>query len=115
MSKSEPPLPKEDVVFLHSPSQDGEGFRVLRKREDAIEVGELRGVKEGRPIQGEVVKLKQRAESDRLYDVEVVMPKAEAPAAEGAKKSGPAQVATEAYRENWEMIFGKPSRGELPN
>ena len=107
--------PKEDIVFVHSPLEEGEGFRVIRKREDTLELGELRSVQEGRPIHGEMVRLSPRKEHDRLFDVEVVVPRQE-PAA--ALRSGPAQVATSAYRRNWEAIFGPHDpheEPELPN
>jgi hypothetical protein len=52
MSESDPPpkAPKapagaEDVVFVHSPVEDGEGVRVVRKRKDTIELGEIRPVR----------------------------------------------------------------------
>jgi hypothetical protein len=108
--------PKQDVVFVHSPLEEGEGFRVIRKREDSLELGELRSVQEGRPIHGEMVRLSPRKEHDRLFDVEVVVPKQELAA---APRSGPAQVATSAYRRNWEAIFASPDSAsdepDLPN
>ena len=64
----------EDVVLLHSPTESGDGIRVVRKRKDSIELGELRPMKEGQPIHGEVVRLTQRAESERLFDCEVMVP-----------------------------------------
>jgi len=63
----------QDVVLLHSPTEDGEGIRVLRARQQhdesaraneeaacVVEVGEVRPLKEGKPISGEVVRLKPR-------------------------------------------------------
>jgi hypothetical protein len=111
-SEGDPPR-KEDVVFVHGPAEGGDGYRVIRKRDDAIEIGEMRAVQEGRPLQGELVRLKPRSESDRLFDVEVLVSREElAPA--GAH-SGPAQVATDAYRANWDAIFGAREEPELPN
>jgi hypothetical protein len=109
------PEPKQDIVFVHSPTEQGDGLRVIRKREETIEVGELRRIQEGQPIHGEVVKLNRREEHERLFDVEVLVPREEIEAR--GSRSGPAQVATRAYRDNWETIFGskddkKPS---LPN
>jgi len=91
---------KQDVVFVHSALEDGDGFRVLRRRDDAIEVGEIRAVQEGRPLHGDMVRLSPRAESDRLFDVEVLVSRDEI-----APRSGPAKVASAAYRANWETIF----------
>src|SRR6185503_9594165 len=99
-------------VFVHSPLEKGEGYRVIRKRDDSLEVGELRSVQEGRPIQGEMIRLTPREEHERLFDVEVVLPRPEHP---DASRSGPAQVATTAYRRNWEAIFGAREEPELPN
>jgi hypothetical protein len=114
MSGSEPPRPKEDVVFVHSPVEGGSGYRVIRKREDVIEVGEIRAPEEGKPLHGDLVKLTPRKESERLFDVEVMVSREEMrPAALG--HAGPARVATEAYRANWEAIFGDRGDGDLPN
>ena len=120
MSESEPPKAKEDVVFLHSPAEGGEGYRVIRKREDTIEVGEIRNVQEGRPLQGDLVKLKPRKDHERLFDVEVLVSREEVATKTGSSpraldRPGPAQVATDAYREGWEAIFGARTKPELPN
>src|SRR5262249_18600409 len=105
----------EDVVFVHSPAEEGQGFRVIRKREDSIEVGEIRAVQEGRPLQGELVKLKPRKEHDRLFDVEVLVSREEGQGRAPRAHAGPAQVAAEAYRANWELIFGEHGEPDLPN
>ena len=60
-------------------------------------------------VHGDVVRLSQRSEHERLYNVEVLVKSASAPE---APRSGPAQVATDAYRANWEAIFGARSKGE---
>jgi hypothetical protein len=115
MSSDQPPAPpKEDVVFVHSPAPSGDGFRVIRKREDTIEIGEIRATKEGQPLHGDLVRLKPREESDRLFDVEVLVSREETQRALPAH-AGPAMVATDAYREGWEAIFGAPGDPELPN
>jgi len=97
------PAKKTDVLLLHSRTEDGEGVRVIRARNDTIETGELRAMKEGRPISGEVVKLTPREKQPGVCDVEVlaeVSPKAP------GEHAGPARVATTAYRESWDRIFG---------
>jgi hypothetical protein len=114
MSDGERPAPKEDVVFIHGPAEDGEGVRVLRKRDAALEVGEIRPAREGRPLQGDLVRLTQRREHERLFDVEVVASREEIAEKTGKAHAGPARVATDAYRANWEAIFGREER-ELPN
>jgi hypothetical protein len=113
------PEADEDVVLLHSPTDDGEGIRVIRSRTGRpLEAGEVRAMKEGKPITGgEVVSLKPRAGAPRLCDVEVVaqMPKAAGGAAEPrAVTHGPAQVATDAYRASWERTFRRSGKG-APN
>ncbi|WP_437338028.1 hypothetical protein WME98_41045 [Sorangium sp. So ce296] len=120
MGKDEPPQKddkpappaNQDVVFIHSPVEQGEGFRVIRSREDRLEIGELRPTEHGRPLTGELVKLTQRSEHARLFDVEVLLP---APGGADAPRSGPAQVATDAYRANWEAIFGPREENKLAN
>ena len=103
--------PRSDVLGVLGLAEGGSGLRVLRKRDDVLELGEIRPLEEGKPIQGEVVKLVKCAENERLFDVEVLVPAAKPLTA----RSGPAQVATHAYREGWDSIFGEaPGRG-APN
>jgi hypothetical protein len=103
--------PGKDVVLLTGPTEDGEGIRVVRAREERIEAGEVRPLKEGRPLgDGEIVKLAPRAGTPRLCDVEVVAKLGGEPRA-----SGPPQVATSAYRESWDRIFGEPESARALN
>ena len=123
--KAVPKKPK-DLVLLHSPTPDGAGMNVLRARGEGLEVGTVRPLEQGRAIHGEVVKLTQRPEMPLLYDVEteVAAPapaaapskgvKAAEPAAPRASLSGPAQVASESYRRNWDAIWKRPAK-RLPN
>ena len=113
MSESEPPRPKEDVVFVHGPAERGEGLRVIRKREETIEIGEIRPVQEGRPLQGDLVKLKPRKDHDRLFDVEVLVSREELQSKGALGHAGPAQVATDTYRANWDAIFGAPASSRM--
>jgi len=110
---TEPPPPKEDVVFVHGPAEGGDSYRVIRKRDDAIEIGEMRAVQEGRPLSGELVRLKPRTESERLFDVEVLVSREEL--GHAGARTGPAQVATDEYRSNWEAIFGLREEPDMPN
>jgi hypothetical protein len=92
-----------DVVLVHGKTEDGEGTKVLRARPGRIDAGEMRPLKDGKPLlgSGDVVRLAKRPESPALYDVRVEH------AFEGARSAdGPAQVATNAYRESWERTFG---------
>ncbi len=109
------PQPKGafDVVLVHSPTEDGEGARVLRARPGRIDAGEVRPMREGRPLVagGEVVRLERRADAPALFDVRVEYEVPPASAASHAQ-GGPPQVATRAYRESWELTFGS-GRGTL--
>ena len=106
--KSAPSAGKTDVVVLGPPTADGGGVHVLRARDERIETGELRNLEEGRPITGEVLTLAPRKDNPRICDVKdsYSAPEATAP----AKAKGPAQVATQAYRDNWEEGFARRPR-----
>ena len=110
--KSSPPASKTDVVVLGPPTADGGGVHVLRARDERIEAGELRNLEEGRPITGEVLTLAPRNDNPRVCDVkESYAPNAaNALAAPQAKAKGPAQVATQAYRDNWDEVFARRPR-----
>jgi hypothetical protein len=113
--------------LVHGRTPDGNGLNVLRARDSQLEVGTVRPLEEGRSIQGEVVKLTARPEMPNLYEAETqYMPPAaataspttdEPPASQGRPAShGPAQVASDAYRKNWDAIWKRPSkRRALPN
>lgn len=88
-----------DVVLLGPPTADGAGVHVLRARKERVELGELRALEEGRPIAGEVVSLAPRKDNPRVCDVkESYVP--------NAAHKGPARVATDAYRDGWDEVFG---------
>jgi hypothetical protein len=97
-----------DVVLV-GPERDGGARPVLRLREGAVELGELRAAQEGKPIHGELVRLSPRDEHPQLFDVEVVVPR---PREAGARK-GPAKVASDDFRSGWERTFSK--KRELPS
>lgn len=94
-----------DVVLLGPKTADGNGIHVLRARSESIEAGELRALREGQPITGEVVKLEPRKDMPLVCDVRESWTPPKAAAAMPVHK-GPAQVATPAYRERWDEIFG---------
>jgi hypothetical protein len=98
-----------DVVMLHGKTDDGQGARVLRARPGRLEAGEVRPLSDGKPlVKGEVVSLSRREDAPALYDVKVEhVVGAPQPAAPQKSTPGPAQVATPAYRESWERIFGR--------
>jgi hypothetical protein len=112
-----------DVALIHGITADGEGFNILRARENRLELGALRPLREGVPISGEVVKLRPRENCPALCDVEVqfkapqLPSDRQVPATEAsAARSGPAQVATDEYRRNWDAIWSQsPTKTKLVN
>jgi|SRR4051812_26588896 hypothetical protein len=105
-----------DVALIHGKTADGEGLRIIRRREDRIELGAVRPLKEGAPIAGEVVSLTPRPDFPLLCDVKVEYAAASAPADTApTTRHGPAQVATDQYRENWDRIWQKKPKAELSN
>ena len=121
----------KDVVLVHGKTEDG-GYRVLRKKDDGLYLGEMRSATEGKPISpgGELVSLEARDEAPNLFDVKTLWkqpgsessdPAAESTASADDEKSaasaaprlaadGPAQVTTEAYRDGFRAIWGSPRR-----
>ena len=112
-----------DVVLMGGATEDGEGARVLRARPGRIDAGEVRPMREGRPLAGgEVVRLEPRADAPALFDVHVecVVPAGAGtatasmsgppPTAPSRSEGRPPQVATRAYRDNWEVTFGSRRR-----
>jgi hypothetical protein len=91
---------KTDVVVLAGPTEDGKGANVLRVRPGHLEAGEVRPLEHGKPIAGEVVRLKPREDAPAICNVEVLH---EGPPRRSTK---PPQVASTAYRKNWDAIFG---------
>ena len=86
--------------MVYGRSEDGKAYDVLRRRGPELELGTVRPLDEGKPIHGEVVRLKPREDSPALFDVEVQ---------HDARPSAgrPAKVATEQYRKGWESIWAK--------
>ncbi len=115
----------QDVVMIHSATDDG-GYRVIRQRDNQLEVGTMHTLKDGQPIHGEVVSLTPRPEAPFVCDVKVEVP-SPVHATDGAAsaentnklrampepmrlKNGPAQVASDTYRRGWDDIWGNASR-----
>jgi hypothetical protein len=109
-------------MLVHGVSDDGSTLHVLRGRNDTVETGVLKPLAEGKPITGEVVRLKPRKEFPLLCDVEVDLPAPHAGLettsegrAEETSRSGPAQVATATYRKNWDAVYRSRSKRSLVN
>jgi hypothetical protein len=98
---------KHDVVLVGPPTEDGEGHSALRSRPGRLEVAELRPAVEGRDLgSGELVRLKSLGPPN-LYDVDVLYGDQDRAAKDpAADHFGPPRVASDAYREGWEQIFG---------
>lgn len=99
-----------DVALVVGQTEDRKGYQVLRKRaaDDTVEMGTVRPLEEGKPIEGEVVGMKQRKEHPLLFDVKTHFdPEQDEAVARGV---GPAKVATEKYRQGWDAIWGKRKR-----
>ncbi len=110
-----------DVALVHAVTDDG-AVHVIRRRGERLEAGALKPLREGAPIQGEVVSLRPREGSPLLCDVEVHYSPPAQPGAATAKSSskpgrarrkGPAQVATDSYRDNWDSIWSSKKSGAL--
>lgn len=98
------PASGDDVVVITGKRVNGDGMGVVRFREGNVEVGAVQPLKEGKPIVGELVRLHPRSEAPMVCDVEVEL---DARPPEQRGSSGPPQVATEAYRANWDAIWAK--------
>jgi len=107
-----------DVALIHGVTPDGEGLKILRARGDQLELGAVRPLREGMPITGEIVTLRPRPSFPALCDVESHFKPAQ-DSSEGQEpaprslmqRSGPAQVATDEYRRNWDAIWNRPASG----
>jgi hypothetical protein len=104
-----------DVALILHPTEDNEGIQILRQRaaDRPLELGILRPLREGHPIDGEVVSLRPRNGTPLFCDVTVEL---EDPHADRGTSDGPPQVATDRYRRGWEAIWGRRTLpGTKPN
>ena len=116
-SERAPQTQGEDVALVCGLTDDGQGVEVIRKRGDRLETGTVRKLEAGKPIHGEVVRLRPRPQAPLVCDVEVEFDAAARDSSSRrsersrAVSSGPAQVATDTYRKNWDAVYGsrKPS------
>ena len=99
---------EQDVALLYAPTEDEKGARYMRVRKGELQIGEARPLAEGQSLCGqELVRMRRRAELPMLFDVEVIHP------AERRMRDtiGPAQVASDEYRRNWEDTFAPHKPG----
>lgn len=105
-----------DVALLGGPTSDGKGVAILRARQGRLEAGEVRPLESGKPIAGEVVTLKPRPSFPMICDVETHLAAPQDVASRQPRgdvvrrRGGPPQVASDAYRENWEAIYRRPKK-----
>ena len=110
-----PSAPGPDVALIHGVGSDG-SVHVLRRRGETLEAGALKPVREGAPLHGELVSLTPRPSCPLLCDVQVhYAPPAPSPSAKApaASRKGPAQVATDTYRDNWDSIWSAKKNAAL--
>jgi hypothetical protein len=95
-----------DVAMVLDRVEGHDAYRVLRRRQpdSEVELGTLRPLKEGRPIEGEVVSMRPREDLPFVYDVKTEL--ADTRSERRATSDGPPQVATEEYRRGWDAIWG---------
>ncbi len=101
---------------MHRVTPDGT-VHVIRRRGDQLEAGALSPLREGAPIQGEVLSLRPRENFPLLCDVDVLYtPPPAKPTDKPAlatRRKGPAQVATNDYRDNWDSIWASKKNDAL--
>ena len=106
-------VPSGDVALVWG--KDGDGVHILRRRseEAPIEAGLLRPMREGKPIQGEVVSLTPLSDLPMFYDVKSEFQPpghtfgAAPVSGDRPSSDGPAQVASDAYRKGWDAVWGR--------
>lgn len=92
------------------------GHKVMRIKGDKegpkeIVLGEIRPVKEGEPILGDVVRLDRKGDSN-VFGVETILENPMKPEPQSGGRRPP-MVSSEAYREGWERVFGnKPPKAD---
>jgi hypothetical protein len=112
----------EDIALVCGLTEDGQGVEIIRKRGDRLESGTVRRLEAGKPIHGEIVRLRPRPQAPMVCDVEVELSVGERSAgqrtdveASPGVSSGPAQVATDSYRKNWDAVYGRSRKPSLLN
>ncbi len=104
-----------DLVLIHGVTEDKKGLKVLRARNDTVEAGEVRPLAEGQPITSDIVRLKPRKGTPYLCDVETEVSMEELKHGTAPQRTGPAQVANQAYRQNWDAIWARPKTKSDPS
>ncbi len=112
-------LASQDVALVSGRSRDGEGLTIVRSRKGRLEAGVVKPLAAGKAIHGEVVRLTPRKAFPMLCDVETVLESRAPDEAETGSsregRHGPPQVASEAYRKNWDAIYQRGKKQQLLN
>jgi hypothetical protein len=99
-----------DVALIHGVTDEGD-LRIVRQRADRVEFGAVRPLREGVPINGEVVRLTPRKEFPLLCDVKTEFqasePQRDVAEPTSVTHKGPARVASKSYRNNWDLIWNR--------
>jgi len=109
------PLEQQDLAVVLGPTADRTGIHILRKRpnSEVPEMGTVRPMREGEPIDGEVIALKPRKDMPMVYSVRTEYdPKSNPEHSPSLRNPGPAQVSTNEYRRGWDAVFGDKRRGK---
>jgi hypothetical protein len=104
----------DDWVILMGATDDGAGVDVARVRKERVELGQLRSLRAGQPIYGEVVKLTPMREAPSICAVEVQCA-APSPTPTESSPKGPSKVNSHAFRSSWERIWGPDLSENKPN
>src|SRR5947207_14574249 len=91
------PKRQKDLLLVKGPTDDGGGVHVVRARPERVEMGTMRPLVEGRPIDGEVVRVNPHPKWPCLYEVEteLALP---SPGAAAEPASEPKPVAPQAAK-----------------
>ncbi len=95
-----------DLVLISGVDPDRKEVHVLKPVQEGVEAAVLRPVEEGKPIQGDLVRLRPREDVPVVAELETLMRHPDHPDDPRRRHKGPPMVASEAYRQGWEMIFG---------
>ena len=102
----------KDLALLQGPTADGEGARIIRFRDGNFSAGEVRPIKEGQALNSqELLRLRPVNGAPAVCEVEVVHHQAKVQ----TTRSGPAQVATDTYRRNWNQVFADRNDERSPD
>jgi hypothetical protein len=89
-----------DFIVLGPETPHGQAC-IRHRPDESIHVGVLRSVKEGVPIVAGAELVKVRPAGDGTYDVTSIYG-----GSSEESSNGPAQVATDEYRDGWDRVFG---------